>query len=260
MRILYEDDCLLVCYKEAGLPVQQRSLTQPDLVSMLKNHIKEGGISSSVGGKAAGKGRGKGESEPYLGIVHRLDQPVEGLLVFAKTKEDAAALSAQLQQGSMHKQYRAKVRIAGEPLRSDQLPLSGTLRDFLVKDARTNTSRIARPDEPNAKESILQYVITELLPEDLPQGDGPASANTLPSGPGRQTAVVKINLLTGRHHQIRVQFAHALMPLAGDRKYGLPGERGPLALCACTLTFVHPRTQEEMTFDLNHSLPPAAVK
>ena len=252
MKILYEDDCLLVCYKEAGLPVQGRSLTSPDLVSLLKNHIAAGRKPAPTRRKAAVSGpSGAGNSEPYLGIVHRLDQPVEGLLVFAKTKEAAAALSAQLQQGGIRKQYRARVRIVGKPLKKEQLPVSGTLRDFLVKDARTNTSRIAKPGEKNAKEAVLKYEITELLPGSLPPEGGEGPADRLFSPKKQQTAIARIDLLTGRHHQIRVQFAHADMPLAGDRKYGLPGETGPLALCACSLTFVHPLKGTEMTFSLD---------
>ena len=208
--ILYEDDQLLVCRKEAGLPVQSADPLRKDLASILRNHLKEENP----------------RQEPYLGIIHRLDQPVEGLLVFAKTKKAAASLSAQVRDGTMRKRYRARVHLL-----SETLPFHGQLCGYLVRDGRTNTSRPAHPGEKNAKKALLDYEITEVYDD----------------GGGRQ-AVVMIDLHTGRHHQIRVQFADAGMPLCGDRKYGIPDNYDKLALCACSLSFIHPTLRNRMTF------------
>lgn len=208
MNILYEDAWMLVCEKEANVPVQSSRVGVRDMVSILKNYRKE----------TEGMRR-----EPYLGVVHRLDQPVQGLIVFAKTREAAAKLSAQARGDGMKKEYLA---VACGQCREKE----GVLVDYLVKDGRTNTSRIGKAGEPGAKEARLDYRI-------IREEGG--------------YALVSICLHTGRHHQIRVQMAHAGMPLAGDRKYQpqvswSPGEY--LALCACRLTLRHPATGRRMTF------------
>ena len=218
MKIIYEDDQVLVCFKESGLPVQSADPMRNDLVSMLKTYLKQS------------------EGDPYLGVIHRLDQPVEGLLIFAKTKAAAAKLSAQIQKGTIRKEYRALVHVTGE-LSEEELPVRGRLQDFLIKDGRTNTSRVVSGKESGAKEAILDYTITQLLEETTP-------------GFGKNRATVQIRLRTGRHHQIRVQFAHADMPLVGDRKYGIPDGEKQLKLCACAVTFRHPATGTEMRFEV----------
>lgn len=209
MNILYEDEWLLVCEKEANVPVQSSRVGVRDLVSILKNYRKE---TEGMRG------------EPYLGVVHRLDQPVQGVIVFAKTKEAAARLSAQARSDAMEKEYLAVV--CGQCREKE-----GVLEDYLVRDGRTNTSRIGKPGEPGAKKARLDYRI-------LGEEDGRALAS--------------VRLHTGRHHQIRVQMAHAGMPLAGDRKYQpqVSWARGEnLALCAHRLTLSHPATGERMTFE-----------
>ena len=129
-NILYEDREILVCSKPHGIPVQSRRIGTPDMESMLKNHLARQG------------------QEPYLAVIHRLDQPVSGLLVFAKTKKSAASLNAQLTGSSFGKYYRAL---------TEEIPSvpSGTLRDYIVRDGRTNTSRICSPDTPGAKKRSL---------------------------------------------------------------------------------------------------------
>ena len=230
MEIIYEDEQILVCRKEAGLPVQSGRVQTMDLVSMLKNHLRE---------------KQRDGMEPYLGIVHRLDQPVEGLLVFAKTKKAAASLSAQVQDGRMEKSYLAAAVISGR-----NLPDEGVLENWLVRDTKTNRSRIVEKKEAGAKSARLEYRI--LQRRRLTEGAG-------------ETALVQIHLFTGRHHQIRVQMAGAGMPLVGDRKYGQPelqeygraeGKAGvtekkekiSLALCAWSLSFLHPSTGRQMEF------------
>ncbi|MCD8151238.1 MAG: RluA family pseudouridine synthase [Clostridiales bacterium] len=231
-RIIYEDSDILVCEKPAGLPVQTAKTGRPDLVSELKNY------------------RAKKHEEPYIGLVHRLDQPVCGVMVFAKTKAAAAHLSRQVSSRSISKEYLAVV--CGLPesasytesisdIQSGQekhtLHQAGDLRDFLLKDGRTNTSRIVPEHTPGAKEARLSYKVIRSDPET-----------------GR--SLVRIHLHTGRHHQIRVQFAHAGFPLYADTKYGQPLPAGsfcPVALCSYKISFIHPKTGKTMTFAVKDS-------
>ena len=203
--ILYEDNDILVCYKPAGLAVQSAKVSQPDLESALRTHRAQSGEDS------------------YIGIITRLDQPVEGLLVFAKTKKAAAALSRSQQEGTWIKEYFAVVN--GCP------PQSGELIDWLLRDGRTNTSRVVTPKTKGAKKARLRY---ERVASDA------VHTHTL----------LRIRLDTGRHHQIRVQLAGAGFPIAGDKKYGIPDkEKQPLALCCAKLSFPHPETGQILTFE-----------
>ena len=174
--ILYEDNDLIVCIKPAGIPTQSSRIGTPDLVSILKNHLH----TSSVGNP----------HQPYLAVIHRLDQPVEGLLVFAKNQKTAASLNRQLQSDGFGKHYLAW--LCGS-LPSDE----GDLIDHLVKDGRSNTSSVCTKDTPGAKEARLHYKVVQHR---------------------EKTSLVEITLDTGRHHQIRVQTAHAGCPILGDRK------------------------------------------
>lgn len=207
-EILYEDEAVIVCRKEAGVPVQTSKAGQADMVSVLKSY------------------RAKKKEESYIGLIHRLDQPVEGVMVFAKTKAAAAQLSAQVSNHLVEKQYLAVL---------DGIPSekSGELKDYLLRDGRTNTSRVVPQGTPGAKSAHLSY---EVLKADS----------------GKNCALVRILLHTGRHHQIRVQFAHAGYPIYADIKYGKPFEGGycPVALCSCRIGFVHPVTKQEMTFEI----------
>ena len=214
-QIIYEDRQLIVCQKPAGIPVQSARAGTKDMVSMLKNYRKE---------------HERTNGEPYIGLVHRLDQPVQGLIVFAKTKQAAASLSAQAADGRMKKHYRAVV--CGQPPRQE-----GVLEDYLLKDARTNTSRIVPEGTKGAKRARLSYRLLE-------QKGG--------------YALVQVELMTGRHHQIRVQMAGADMPLTGDRKYH-ENEEAPLgpnvALAACRLAFTHPVSKKEIVFEIEPQGP-----
>lgn len=229
LDILYEDDALLVCIKPAGVPVQTAKAGQSDMVSELKNY------------------RAKKKEEPYIGLIHRLDQPVEGIMVFAKTKKAAAKLSEQVSSRQIEKEYMAVV--SGTPgaeethtdgsgkrlesLCSDNDGQWYQLHDYLLKDGTTNTSQVVPEGTPGAKEALLSYTLLQTDPE-------------------TNRSLVRIRLHTGRHHQIRVQFAHAGFPLYGDTKYGQPLPKGvycPVALCSCKIGFVHPETGEKMEFE-----------
>lgn len=230
--IRYEDAEVIVVHKPPFLAVETRDPRQQDLLSLLANR------------RVA-----KGEAA-FIGIVHRLDQPVEGLMVLAKTKEAAARLSHGLRAGDFAKEYVAMVRGVTEE--------SGTLVHTLKKDGRTNTSAVVSTDTSGGKEARLSY-------ERLAVAD--------------EKSLLRIRLDTGRHHQIRVQFAAIGHPLVGDAKYGdrddncrgwneSSGKRmekdndrsslrtgQPLTLCSCRLVFKHPRTGEMMEF---HTTPTGA--
>ena len=263
MRIEYEDRQLLVVFKEAGLPVQTGRTSRRDLVSLLKNHLaqesaavtdaRQTAAESKTAGKilyqTSGQIPGAGitaAAEPYLGIVHRLDQPVEGLLVFAKTQKSAAALSAQAASKDpegMEKIYQALVcpDAASYPMVLEGRKKDVTLVDWLGRDRSSNMAYVTSDTEKEAKRAELKF-------------------RTLWIREGR--ALLEIRLLTGRHHQIRIQMAHAGMPLLGDRKYGnAQGREGePLCLCASRLSFVHPATKEKLSFRVEPTWLPLIIK
>ena len=209
LSILYEDEDLLVCRKPAGVAVQTKKLGQADMESLLKNY------------RAA-----RGE-QPYIGVVHRLDQPVEGVMVFAKTKEAAAALGRQIMAKLADKCYYALVDGAPEKK-------WGTLVDYLVRDGRTNTSSVAECGTKDAKRAELSYEVIE-------QKNGRAVLENRPA--------------TGRHHQIRVQLAHAGMPIVGDRKYNFKENITPsgegLCLCSYRIGFRHPKSHKNLAFEID---------
>lgn len=225
--IIYEDPHIIVCHKPAGVPVQSARVGTADMVSLLKNHL------------ASRETAGRRNKAPYLAVIHRLDQPVEGILVFAKTPAAAKDLNRQLTTSGFGKYYRAVVIGVPEPS-------EGTPEVYMVKDGRTNTSRVCTKETPGAKLARLHYQVEEI------------NKNSTPV-----TSLVKIKLDTGRHHQIRVQMAHLGCPLVGDRKYGtisadksdsgslIRGNSNPsLKLCAYRLEFKHPASGKEMVFEL----------
>lgn len=239
LNILYEDSHIVVCIKPAGVPTQSSRVGAPDMVSLLKNHLYQQMIK---------------KQEPYLGVIHRLDQPVEGVLVFAKTPFAAKELSRELTGRGFGKHYHAMV--LGCPEKSE-----ATLEDYLVKDGRTNTSRICTPDTPGAKKACLHYHVipvpaacseTQLSASNDDEKPPVPNESKTPSSPG--ISLLDITLETGRHHQIRVQLAHMGNPILGDKKYGadqlpaLYSDHNKLELCAYKLEFHHPKTKKAMTF------------
>ena len=216
LQILFEDNDIIVCYKPAGIPTQTAKMGSQDMESMLKNHIYK---------------TQKEKKPPYVAVIHRLDQPVEGLLVFAKTPAAAKELSKEVQRGAGFGKYYKAV-LNGVPKEK-----AGKLEDYLVKDGKTNTSRVCDPSEKDAKNAILNYEVLEVIQTE------------------EQTrALVKVKLDTGRHHQIRVQMANMGCPIVGDTKYGTQStEKGmwqQIALCAYKLEFVHPKTKKMMSFEV----------
>ncbi len=229
--ILYEDKEIIVCRKQAGIATQTARPGEPDMESALKNYLKD----------------------EYIGVVHRLDQPVEGILVFAKTKNAAAKLSEQSKGKMMCKHYCA----VAVPVKKESLGNGGTeeegfgepgreyvLVDYLLKDGKRNISKVVAEGTPGAKRAELAYKIIKMR-----------QTKEL------QTALLEIKLKTGRHHQIRVQLSNAGLPLFGDAKYGIGMEDTPggikqtknVALCANRLEFFHPATGERMSFEIEPS-------
>jgi 23S rRNA pseudouridine1911/1915/1917 synthase len=171
----------------------------------------------------------RGEKGARLHLVNRLDQPVEGILLVAKNEKTAADLGRQVQDHvHMEKWYQALV--CGKLAEKE-----GTLVDYLLKDPRTNMSRAVNKGTKDAKRSELRYRVIQEWED---------------------RSLLEIQLLTGRHHQIRVQLSHAGLPIVGDTKYGtMSSENGQLCLCSYKTTFVHPRTKKMMTFEVKPTFP-----
>lgn len=203
IKVIYEDNHLLVVEKPVNVPMQEDSSRDHDLLSICKDYIKE----------RYGK-----PGNVYLGLVHRLDRPVGGVCVFARTSKAASRLSRQVQDRTFRKRYLAVVEDGG-------LADQGRFEDYLLKDGSTNTVRV----DPKGKKAVLDYRVIE-------------RKNGL--------AKVEVDLHTGRSHQIRVQFSSRNHPLWGDQRYNRnarPGQQ--IALWSASLTFLHPVTGEELTFE-----------
>lgn len=222
--ILYEDGQIIVYHKHSGIAVQTAKLGECDVVSLIKNYLKT----------------------PYAAVIHRLDQPVEGVLVFAKNKGAAADLSKQ----AMEKRYYAVASVSKESPDIHMENGSGketVLVDYLLKNGKDNTSYISRKEVKDAKRAELSYRVIRMMKEQKEYEDM-----------GRAPALLEICLKTGRHHQIRVQLSHAGMPLLGDMKYGDEDTKrisrgmgvNNVALCAYSLTFLHPVSNKKMNFKI----------
>ena len=208
LETVFEDDDVIVVKKPAGVATESRRIGEMDMISLVKNYLAM-----------------NGRSNPYVAMVHRLDQPVEGLLVFAKTKSAAAALSKQMGEAFAHKEYTAVVYSDSEP---SSEPV--TLVDWLLKEPKGNSSKVVSEGMKGAKRAELEYRCEEAL------GDGKYR--------------LRIKLITGRHHQIRLQLSNAHMPIVGDRKYGKSGDTArKLELCASHLEFKHPKSGEKIVLD-----------
>lgn len=205
LEVLYEDNHLIVVVKQANVPSQQDSSNDLDLLTMVKNYIKE---------------KYHKTGNVYIGLIHRLDRPVSGIMVFARTSKAASRLSDQIRKNEFSKKYLAVVNGIIEKNED-------TLVDYLKKEENGNT---VVTDSSDGKESILAYKVLERNYE-------------------KKETLVEIELKTGRHHQIRVQFASRNHPLCGDQRYGRM-DKTQIALCAYHLEFIHPTTKEKMIFDI----------
>lgn len=206
INILYEDNHLLVVEKPINMLSQSDNTKDQDLLTLLKEYIKE---------------KYHKPGNVYLGLVHRLDRPVGGVMVFARTSKAASRLSDQIKNHKLKKTYLAIVE------------------GIIEEDTTTWTDKIKKLDNGNSiisedgKEAILDFTVLDRNKKE-------------------NMTLVKINLKTGRHHQIRVQFAYHNHPLCGDQRYG-NGEKKQIALFAYKLSFEHPTTKEKLEFTV---LPP----
>ena len=211
LKILYEDKDILVVIKPRGVLSQSSSSFEEDMVSLLKKHLG---------------------NDSYIGVIHRLDKPVYGIMVYGKNKRATDILCSELRKKNIGKVYEALV----EGLPSED---TGRLTDFIKKE-NNNISRIADKNTKDAKEAILEYKVLETK-----QGDD------------IDITRLRINLLTGRHHQIRLQCAAHGFPLFGDYKYNkrLAKEKldydKVLTLAAVELKFIHPKTGKNMNFKID---------
>ena len=200
LEILYEDNHIIVVYKEKNIPTQEDSSKDLDLLNIIKGYIKE---------------KYNKQGNVYLGLVHRLDRPVEGVMVFAKTSKAASRLSDDIRNNKMHKNYLAIVH-GKMPKKEDKLV------NKISKDKKTNNSYL----DENGKEAILYYKVLK-------------EKNDL--------SLLDINLVTGRHHQIRFQLSNINHPIYGDQRYGIQDKK-QIKLACYKLELIHPVKKEVMTF------------
>ena len=204
VNVIYEDNHLLVVEKPINVPVQEDNSKDKDMLTILKEYLK---VKYNKPGNV------------YLGLVHRLDRPVGGVMVFAKTSKCASRLSDQIRLNKFNKIYNAVVE--GTIKEEDKLT------DYLLKDTKNNIVRV----DKNGKQSVLYYRKIKTIDN---------------------LNLIEIKLETGRSHQIRVQMSHNGNPLFGDQKYNKNSKVGEqLALYAKKLEFYHPITNELLTFEID---------
>ncbi len=208
IKVIYEDNHIIVVEKTPNIPSQADKTGDMDMLTLVKNYIKE---------------KYNKPGNVYLGLVHRLDRPVGGVMVFAKTSKAASRLSEQVRTKSLKKIYLAVVDGKVEKTK-------GSLEDYLYKDERNNISKVVNATKKNAKLAKLDYEV-------------------LKYNEVKDLSLLKVNLHTGRHHQIRVQLSNFGHSIFGDQKYGTRGKGKQIALWAYSLTIVHPTTKQEMIFE-----------
>ena len=208
MKVIYEDNHIIVVEKMINVPSQADKTEDEDMLSIIKKYLKE---------------KYNKPGNVYLGLVHRLDRPVGGVMVFAKTSKAASRLSEEVRNKTFKKEYLV---ICNGKMEKEK----DTLVDYLWKDEKNNRSYVVKKTKKNAKQAILDY---EVLKYDKKQN----------------LSLLKINLHTGRHHQIRVQLSSRMHAIYGDSKYHGRGKGNPICLWAYKLTIIHPITKKEMTFE-----------
>ncbi len=207
LKVLYEDNHIIVVEKIVNIPSQADKTNDLDMLTIVKDYLKE---------------KYNKPGNVYVGLVHRLDRPVGGVMVFAKTSKAASRLSEQVRSKIFKKKYLA---IVDGKMEQE----SAILEDYLLKNEKNNLSRVVNNNKKNAKLAKLEYKVLKYNPE-------------------INLSVLEINLFTGRHHQIRVQLASRNHSISGDQKYGTRGRGKQIALWAYSLTLNHPITNEELTF------------
>lgn len=207
LNVIYEDNHIIVVEKMVNIPSQADKTGDLDMLTLIKQYIKE---------------KYQKPGNVYLGLIHRLDRPVGGVMVFAKTSKAAARLSEQVREKTFKKKYLV---IVDGKLEEKE----GVWEDYLLKNEKTNTSKVVPEGTKNSKLAKLDYQVLKYNEE-------------------TNLSLVKVNLHTGRHHQIRVQFASRNHSICGDQKYGTRGRGKQISLWAYELSILHPITKQEMTF------------
>ena len=205
LKILYEDNHIIVVEKPVNIPSQGDKTGDIDMLAIVKQYIKE---------------KYNKPGNVYLGLVHRLDRPVGGVMVFAKTSKAAARLSEQVREKVFKKNYLVNGKFEKN---------KGTLQDYLLKNEKTNMSKVVKEGTKNSKYAELDYEVLKYDKE-------------------LNLSVLKVDLHTGRHHQIRVQLSSRQHSIYGDQKYGGRGHGKQICLWAYKLTIQHPVSKKEMAF------------
>lgn len=205
MKVVYEDNHIIIVDKCSGEIVQGDKTGDKPLSETVKEYIKE---------------KYNKPGNVFLGVVHRLDRPVSGLVVFAKTSKALSRLNDMFRTGDVHKTYWAVVK------RRD-IALEGTLTDWLTRNERQNKSYAHEREVPGAKKAVLKYKVRAVADNYM---------------------LIEVTLLTGRHHQIRCQLSHMGCPIKGDLKYGAPRSNpdGSISLLSRRVEFVHPVSKENI--------------
>lgn len=207
LKVIYEDNHIIVVEKPVNIPSQGDKTGDIDMLTIIKEYIKE---------------KYNKPGNVYLGLIHRLDRPVGGVMVFAKTSKAAARLSEQVREKEFQKSYL--VIVDGKMEKEKE-----TLEDYLLKNEKTNTSKVVKEGTKNSKYASLDYEVLKYDKE-------------------LNLSVLKILLHTGRHHQIRVQLSSRGHSIYGDQKYGGRGHGKQIALWAYKLQISHPVSKEKMDF------------
>jgi len=207
LKVIFEDNHIIVVEKPVNIPSQSDKTGDLDMLTIIKNYIKE---------------KYNKPGDVYLGLIHRLDRPVGGVMVYAKTSKAAARLSEQVRNKEFQKEYL--VVVDGKPENNTKI-----LENYLYKNERTNTSKVVEENTKNAKYAKLEYEVLKYNEE-------------------INLSVLRIKLYTGRHHQIRVQLSNIGNSIYGDQKYGTRGRGKQIALWAYKLTITHPTTKEKLEF------------
>lgn len=209
LNVIYEDNHIIVVEKPVNVPSQGDKTGDLDMLSIIKEYLKE---------------KYNKPGNVYLGLIHRLDRPVGGVMVFAKTSKAAARLSEQVRNKEFQKTYLV---IADGKFEKN----TDILENYLLKNERTNMSKVVNEGNKNAKYAKLEYEVMKYNEE-------------------TNLSLVKVKLYTGRHHQIRLQLASIGHSIYGDQKYGTRGKGKQICLWAYELTIKHPITKEKMTFNV----------
>ena len=205
MKVVYEDNHIIIVDKCSGEIVQGDKTGDKPLSDTVKEYIKQ---------------KYNKPGNVFLGVVHRLDRPVSGLVVFAKTSKALSRLNDMFRTGDVHKTYWAVVKCR-------DIATEGTLTDWLTRNERQNKSYAHEREVPGAKKAVLKYKVRAVADNYM---------------------LIEVTLLTGRHHQIRCQLSHMGCPIKGDLKYGAPRSNpdGSISLLSRRVEFVHPVSKENI--------------